>query len=253
MEAKPVWLSKTFWVNIIAVIAMMAQSKYGFVIDVEAQVAILGVVNMLLRMVTKKPVAWKKDSTKVLPVILVLVMFTGCGTKRPLCSLPEADGSVICKLSKKINTTPEAISNTLKIANAGGLAFDVYEADEADGFIDKIIEKIEQARAMGREISYREAVEFIRGEYNQLSPAVQAVFEIVDPDILSKNLVDMFLTDFDFEQLLSHLYEQKKVVAVFKLLAYAKARINFTADMDYDLSLVLRHLEKQKIIIAAYL
>ena len=54
---KPFWRSKTFWVNLIAVIGMMAQTQYGFVITPEEQAAILGVINLILRAVTKEPIA----------------------------------------------------------------------------------------------------------------------------------------------------------------------------------------------------
>ena len=57
---KSIFNSKTFWTNIISIIAIIVQSMTGkMIIDAEAQVAILGVVNVILRMVTKEPVTWK--------------------------------------------------------------------------------------------------------------------------------------------------------------------------------------------------
>lgn len=56
MDSKPFYLSKTLWVNAIAAIAMVAQSKLGFVIDAEAQGALLILANVVLRFVTKSPV-----------------------------------------------------------------------------------------------------------------------------------------------------------------------------------------------------
>ena len=58
-EAKKVWESKTFWVNVIAILALLAQTQVGFVIDPEAQAALLAVINVGLRAVTKQPIAWK--------------------------------------------------------------------------------------------------------------------------------------------------------------------------------------------------
>jgi uncharacterized membrane protein len=55
---KKIYLSKTFWVNVIALLAMLLQSFTGFVIDIEAQASLLAVVNVVLRLVTKEPVAW---------------------------------------------------------------------------------------------------------------------------------------------------------------------------------------------------
>jgi hypothetical protein len=88
-------LSKTLWLNVIAVIAMVVQGQTGFVIDLDAQMAILGVVNILLRLVTKEPVVWKSQGGYVrvnaLPVALVATLlalmltpliFSGCALKK---------------------------------------------------------------------------------------------------------------------------------------------------------------------------
>jgi hypothetical protein len=49
------YLSKTLWVNVIAAAAGVTQAILGkAIINPEAQVAILGIVNMILRMVTKQ-------------------------------------------------------------------------------------------------------------------------------------------------------------------------------------------------------
>jgi len=48
------YLSKTLWVNVLAAIAGVTQAIMGTqLMDPEAQVAILGVINMILRVVTK--------------------------------------------------------------------------------------------------------------------------------------------------------------------------------------------------------
>jgi uncharacterized membrane protein len=52
--------SKTFWVNIVAIAVMLIQAKYGFVIDAEAQLALLAVINLVLRAVTKEEIVWEK-------------------------------------------------------------------------------------------------------------------------------------------------------------------------------------------------
>lgn len=58
MESKKIWLSKTFWINILALVGMVAQSQSSFVINPEMQIAILGVINIILRVVTKQEVTW---------------------------------------------------------------------------------------------------------------------------------------------------------------------------------------------------
>lgn len=57
MSKKP-YLSKTLWVNLIALVALLAQSLWGFVVDAETQVALLALVNVVLRIVTKEPLTW---------------------------------------------------------------------------------------------------------------------------------------------------------------------------------------------------
>lgn len=58
MEAKSILFSKTLWANVVAVGASFAAAKFGIQIDAEAQIAILGVLNLILRIVTKQPVAF---------------------------------------------------------------------------------------------------------------------------------------------------------------------------------------------------
>ena len=55
---KKFYLSKTFWVNILAVIALVIQSQFGYVISPETQVSILAVLNILLRAITKTEITW---------------------------------------------------------------------------------------------------------------------------------------------------------------------------------------------------
>lgn len=57
--SKSVFLSKTFWVNAVALVAMVA-SQYGFDIPVEEQAVVvtfgLALVNVVLRAMTHKAV-----------------------------------------------------------------------------------------------------------------------------------------------------------------------------------------------------
>lgn len=52
------YTSKMLWVNAIAIIAIIAQGQFGFLIDPMAQVAILGVINIVLRAITGEDIAW---------------------------------------------------------------------------------------------------------------------------------------------------------------------------------------------------
>ena len=55
---KKIWASKTLWVNILAIIALIVQTYTGFVIDIEAQASILAFINVALRLITKQPISW---------------------------------------------------------------------------------------------------------------------------------------------------------------------------------------------------
>jgi low temperature requirement protein LtrA len=58
-QEKKWYASKTLWVNLLSVIALVVQTQTGFIVDAEAQVALLGVINLVLRAVTKSHLNWK--------------------------------------------------------------------------------------------------------------------------------------------------------------------------------------------------
>jgi len=58
MLGKKWYLSKTFWANVAAAVAIGVQIKYGFVIPLEYQSLGMTVVNLVLRKITKEPVLW---------------------------------------------------------------------------------------------------------------------------------------------------------------------------------------------------
>lgn len=51
----PWWSSKTLWVNALAMVALVAQNAFGFVMDGEVQGALLILANLVLRLITKAP------------------------------------------------------------------------------------------------------------------------------------------------------------------------------------------------------
>lgn len=56
---KNIVYSKTMWANILAMVALLLQFRYGFVISPEEQAAILAVINMLLRLITQEKLSLK--------------------------------------------------------------------------------------------------------------------------------------------------------------------------------------------------
>jgi len=51
-------LSKTFWVNIIAIIAIIVQQQFGYLINADVQIYLLSAINLVLRTVTKEKLEW---------------------------------------------------------------------------------------------------------------------------------------------------------------------------------------------------
>ena len=56
-RGKKFWKSKTFWVNILSIAGMLVQSQTGYIIDPATQTMGLGIINGILRTVTKEPVS----------------------------------------------------------------------------------------------------------------------------------------------------------------------------------------------------
>ena len=54
MGTKKFWQSRTMWVNLLAALAIMVQSQAGFVIDENEQVAIIIIINIVLRAITSE-------------------------------------------------------------------------------------------------------------------------------------------------------------------------------------------------------
>lgn len=59
VEMDKMWYaSRTLWVNVLAVIAIVLQGQFGYVLTPELQMTALGVVNVILRGITKKAINW---------------------------------------------------------------------------------------------------------------------------------------------------------------------------------------------------
>ncbi len=68
MPAKSLFVSKTFWVNLFAAIALAVQQFLtGFPVEAEWQVAILSLCNVVLRLVTSQPVTVRTPNDPDIP------------------------------------------------------------------------------------------------------------------------------------------------------------------------------------------
>jgi uncharacterized membrane protein len=54
--------SKVIWANVIALLALVAQNHFGFLLTTEEQVSILAVINIILRPFTVQPVVTKEEN-----------------------------------------------------------------------------------------------------------------------------------------------------------------------------------------------
>lgn len=55
------WIySRTLWINIIAIANIIIRAELGLTLTPEAELAILAGVNLVLRMITKEKIVWKK-------------------------------------------------------------------------------------------------------------------------------------------------------------------------------------------------
>lgn len=48
------YLSKTLWINVIAIAGIILRAEYGYTITPEGEIIILGAINLLLRLITKE-------------------------------------------------------------------------------------------------------------------------------------------------------------------------------------------------------
>lgn len=55
---KSIWYSKTLWVNVLALVALVVQGFTGYVLPLEYQAMALTGINAVLRLVTKEEIVW---------------------------------------------------------------------------------------------------------------------------------------------------------------------------------------------------
>lgn len=59
MAQQKLWYcSRMLWINIISIAVIIAQGQFGYIISPQSQVAILAIINIILRGVTKSEVVW---------------------------------------------------------------------------------------------------------------------------------------------------------------------------------------------------
>lgn len=134
------YLSKTLWLNIIAAVGLLLQTRYGFVMDPEAQTGLLALFNIILRVITKAPLDWStpaasgdnSDAGFIRPSLLFLialiaafacvVTLTGCATTSPTAPPSAKDspqvlaGKSLLAVKSSILVAATATDNLCKAA-----------------------------------------------------------------------------------------------------------------------------------------
>lgn len=150
--------------------------------------------------------------TTLLLIISILALLAGCATTSNYC---PHEGSAICTLSEKLNTSPESISQVLQIANVAALEKSLYTAQQADLFIDAIMADLKKVKAEGVSISYVDALKYVSDKFDLLSPSAQAAFIIMNPADLATQEINIPLSEYDIDLLIKHLKKQKALVKVY--------------------------------------
>jgi len=60
LKGKKWYRSKTIWVNLIAIGAMVIQMQTGYILDPEYYPYVLAGINMILRVITKQEILWER-------------------------------------------------------------------------------------------------------------------------------------------------------------------------------------------------
>jgi hypothetical protein len=153
----------------------------------------------------------------MLGVMFLVANCAGIAPQKPgVCdTIPEGQTSVICDLAHKVGQSPETVAGILKLGNVAALAGHLYTAHEASLFIDITINHLKFIQANGDGLTYMSAVQYVLNALSGLSPETQAVFIILE-DFMYFDFGEIrVLSDFDIGMLLKHLNDQKMLIAPF--------------------------------------
>ena len=161
-----------------------------------------------------------KPGLKMWLLLFVLPAFIGCATTPTgsgICdNVPEGQVSVICLLSDKIGATPEKVSAVLQIANVGLLQAEAYNAETGYVFVNQLIAEITKVKEIGALITYMDAILYVARRYELLPVEVQAAFVIINPANLGAHEIDVPLSDYDLGLIIGHLQKQRILIELYR-------------------------------------
>jgi len=149
-------------------------------------------------------------------IIGILFVFAGCAINQQapsVCDTLEPGQSVICDMADKVGQRPETVASFLKLGNVAGLSGKLYTAQQADKFISDTINHL---KSLTGGLTYAQAVKYVITTLAGLSPEVQSLFIVLD-DFIAIDTNEV-LTSIDIEMLITHLQQQKAIVAPFILV-----------------------------------
>lgn len=164
-----------------------------------------------------------KEMKRLFLITTLCIIFAGCGIlkpKNPICDTDQP--STLCQAvnvlqAHHVDITLDDIATTLKAGNIAALAGNVYTAQEALNFIDKLNNKLTEAETNG--VTYSAFIAYVESQYIHLSPAVQAALILAqsDYDWTIPELAATPLQKYDFYLLRKHLTDERALVAPFLL------------------------------------
>ncbi|MBE0598332.1 MAG: hypothetical protein IH614_13775, partial [Desulfuromonadales bacterium] len=121
-------LSKTLWVNLLGIAALLGQAKYGFVVSPEDQAVALAAVNLLLRLVTRESLDWSKVKPAGVGMMMLLLLpllpvMSGCSLLRAAEERPvltelavrAATGRVLEERPKWVEPTERITADAIRL------------------------------------------------------------------------------------------------------------------------------------------
>jgi hypothetical protein len=147
---------------------------------------------------------------------LTAFAINGCGTLYPkpvdpICSKPEAKGSVICDMATYLKTTPEQIDSMLLDASLVSLATKITTAAELRKTFDMV-----EAWVAGQNLLTMEGISKYLGEKAAFDPYLAMLISRRLPILSSiPNLSIKPLTPYDKNLVLLELKRQREQVAYF--------------------------------------
>jgi hypothetical protein len=150
------------------------------------------------------------------------VLMVGCANQPPAdpwCShVPKDSYSLICQAADKLGVAPESITSPIKIANAIAIGSDAYSAEQADAFIQMLIDQAKEMAFSDKGATWQQFMNYVVSKYDLLPQRMKAALIIVE----TLNNGDLFpgmqyvlLSQYDWAGILWELNQQKQTVDLF--------------------------------------